>query len=388
MRCLAISIAGGVLATCLSPKVGYAGAMVTANVFTSAPFAALGNKGTTELRAFSQEFNQTNQTFFGDLTSGGMAVNPAPNGAVLPNIQNISVMGKNGIRRYVPVVGLADQPKANIKQAGDIQSLISVTGVYQGSGNQFQTPAGRSLAALGFTTFTQVGPPPPGAAAGAAFDPISVPGASILAYSPTVDASIQQGDPSISGGLDIYAVDSTVFTRDDVANFLNDGSPFEATLWHLNLAANGPVAGTSDVSVDFELNPLALQEILLPSSYLISLPGYSIGLTNQQVALLIDGAVDKAITDALAFVGGTVSLQSFALFPDGTLFAPTNTVEYAEGVDAGLNAVPEPASISLLASGLFALFGFRRRVKRFPTLCARSSGQINRSRRSFVPNHS
>jgi len=280
MRCIAITVLSGLLATCpiANLEMAQAGAMVTADVFTSAPFAALGAKGTTELRAYSQDFGQINQIFFGDLTSGGMAVNPAPNGAVLPNIQNISVKGKSGFRRYAPVVELAGQPKANIKQAGDIQSLISVAGVYQGSGNQFETPAGRSLAALGFTTFSQVGPPPPGAAAGAAFDPVDVPGGSILPYAPTVDAKMKLGDANTSGGLDVYAVDSTVFTSGDVGDFLNDGSPFADTLWHLNLAGDGPVGGTSDVSVDFELNPLALQEIVLPSSYLLSLPGYSTSL--------------------------------------------------------------------------------------------------------------
>ena len=63
-------------------------------------------------------------------------------------------------------------------------------------------------------------------------------------------------------------MDGSVFTTDDVNNFPDDGSPLEDTLWNLSLSADGPLGSTSDVDVDFELNPLAFNEILLPSSYL------------------------------------------------------------------------------------------------------------------------
>jgi hypothetical protein len=387
MRRFAIAVSGMLLATCLvaNPDRAQAGAMVTADILTPAPFAALGTKNTTELRAYSQTAGLTNNDFFGDLTSGGMAVNPAPNGAVLAKIQNISVMGKNGVTAYAPVVGLANQPKANIKQAGDIQSLFSLTGVYTGSGNQFQQPSGRFLAALGFTT--GVGKPPPGAAAGAAFDPVTVPSGSILPYAPTIGATMQLGDANISGGLDVYAVDSTVFTSANVADFLNDGSPFADTLWHLNLAADGPLGGTSDVGVDFELNPLALQEIAFPSSYLFSLPGYSPSLSDQKVAMLIDSAVDSAIVGALGFAGGNVSLPDFAPFPAGTQYVTTSDVEYAQGVDAGLDVVPEPGSTSLLASGLLVFFGLRRFRQKSNEVAAIGGTQHSRSIQRYWYRH-
>jgi biotin synthase-like enzyme len=82
-----------------------------------------------------------------------------------------------------------------------------------------------------------------------------------------------------------------------------EGSPFADTLWHLNLAADWPLGGTSDVSVDLELNSLAPQKIVLPSSYLLSLSGYSTSLSDQEVAMLIS-AVDNAIIGALEFAGG------------------------------------------------------------------------------------
>jgi hypothetical protein len=354
-----IAVAALATSAVATPNTANAGAMVTGDVMTNPPFVALGATGKTSLRAFSQEGAQTNKNFFGDLTSGGKVINPAPNGALLPLIQNISVELPTGVMRYVPVIGLADQPKTNIKQASDIQTQFSVTGTYQGSGNQFQSPSGRYIAALAFTNSTAA-KPPAGAAAGAAYDPILVPGGAMYSYSPMVDASFQLGDVSESGGVDMYAVDSTVFTSDDLSNFLNDGSPFDETLWHLNLAANGPVTDPSNVSVDFELNPLALAEIIFPTSYLVSLPGYSMSLTDAQIAELIDAAVDGAATEALSLVGDTVQLQNFSPFPAGTSYAPTKSAEYAEGVDAGLTTVPEPSSILLLAGAILILIGFHR----------------------------
>jgi opacity protein-like surface antigen len=362
-----ITVAALATSMIASLNAAQAGAMVSADVATSEPFVPFGKNATTvELRAFSREGKTTNQNFFGTLTTGGMDAAKPPNGAILPNVQNISVKKKAGVERYVPVLGLADQPKGNITQVGDSQTLFSLTGTYTGTGNQFQSATGKYLGAIASTN-SKDKKPPEGAAAGAAFDPILIPGGALLAYSPMVDATFQIGDSSITAGVDIYAVDSTVFSSDDLSNFLNDGSPFENTLWHLNLAANGPVAGPSDVAVDFELNPLALDVIIFPTSYLVGLPGYSMGLSDAEVATLIDQAVDKAVTEALVLIGDTVQLQSFLLFPDGTFYAPINSVEYAEGVDAGLTTVPEPTSILLLASAILILLGFHSGRTRSPT---------------------
>ena len=191
-----------------------------------------------------------------------------------------------------------------------------------------------------------------------AFDPFMVPAGSSYAYAPTIDATLQLGDSSASGGVEYYALDSSVFTTDDVNNFLDDGSPLEDTLWNLSLNADEPLGGTSGVNVDFELNPLALNEILLPSSYLSSLPGYSAGLTSEEIAMLVEEAIDSAIGQALTFDDGTCVLQDFALFPSDTLFhAADGGVVYAEGVDAGLSDIPEPATLWLVGAGLFALAG-------------------------------
>jgi len=96
---------------------------------------------------------------------------------------------------------------------------------------------------------------------------------------------------------------------------------FEDTLWSLSLSGAGVLAGTPDVAVDFELNPEALDEVSLPSSYLVTLPGYSTGLSDDEIAALIDDAFDSAIGWALTYdsSSGKVSLTDYSLFPGGTL---------------------------------------------------------------------
>jgi hypothetical protein len=61
---------------------------------------------------------------------------------------------------------------------------------------------------------------------------------------------------------------------------------------------------------------------------------------------------------ALVFADGAVSLQNFALFPASTLFQPVGgDVVYAEGVNAGLSLVPEPATLWLLGAMFVCLAG-------------------------------
>ena len=91
---------------------------------------------------------------------------------------------------------------------------------------------------------TSKGKPPDGSAAGGAYDPYPVPGGTSYNYGATIDASRQFDDNSSFGGVEFYALDSTVFTEDDLENLTEDGSPFEDTLWSLSLSGAGVLAGT------------------------------------------------------------------------------------------------------------------------------------------------
>jgi hypothetical protein len=349
-------IAVGVIAACYS-GVAQGGSMVTADLGNSPLVATLGAMGTTTLRAHSNQGQMTNATVTTTEMSNGKVVANPPMGVKLAQTQNIVVNKKS----YSPPYELKDQSKALIIIPGDSEVLTSVSGRYTAFAQQADlatAPKGRYIAVGAYNPGVGLPPPPPGSGAGYALDPFTVPAGPPYAYAPTIDASLQFGDSSASGGAEFFAVDSSVFTSDDVNNFPDDGSPLEDTLWNLSLSADGPLASTSDVDVDFELNPLALNEIMLPSSYLSSLPRYSDSLTAAEIATLVDGAIDNAIGQALTFDDGTVSLQDFALFPADTLFqAADGGVVYAEGVDAGLTDVPEPATLWLVGAGLFALAG-------------------------------
>jgi hypothetical protein len=202
-----------------------------------------------------------------------------------------------------------------------------------------------------------------GSAAGEAVDPFTVPGGSSYAYDPTIDATLQLPDSSIFAGVEFYALDSFVFTSDDVGNFNEDGSPFADTLWFLSLAANGILSSTAGVEIDFELNPIAPEsELLLPSSYLSTLPGYSAGLPATAIGPSIDNEIESRILQMLTFNDHSVTLQNFALFPADTLFRPVGgDVVFADGVAAVGSTVPSPASLWLFGAGLIGLAGMRLR---------------------------
>lgn len=164
-----------------------------------------------------------------------------------------------------------------------------------------------------------------------------------------------------SGGVGFYALDSYVFTTDNVDNFVEDGSPYQDTLWTLTLIGNGVVANPKKVAVDFELNPAALNELSLPTWYLMSLPGYSKGLGAGVIASLIDNQIDTAVESDLRSDGDEVTLDDPSLFPAGTLFQPANSgEEFADGVLAVETVVLEPTSLSLLVG----LLGIRSRHKK------------------------
>lgn len=358
MKCRQTMLTGGVIAACIGAVYSQAlGGMVTAEVGFSPDPVKLGIDGTTSLSAYSQQGNKTNGTFHTTLITGGVdksATAPKPTESDLL----IKVERKGGtVQKYSPIVKLNKQAKSLVTEKGDAEEVVSQTGAHTGAGAQLvrEGDGARLIGAVAFADESN-GKPPNGKAAAGAYDPFTLSGGASYVYGATINATLQLSDFSAFGGVEIYALDSSVFS-DDLNNFVEDGSPFENTLWALSLTADGPLAGTSGVQIDFKLNPLALSEIQLPSSYLFGLPGYSSGLTNAEIAGLINDAVVNAISQALTFDGSTASLANFGLFPSGTLFRAAGDVVYAEGVSVGLTDVPQPGTLWLIGAGLLGLAG-------------------------------
>jgi hypothetical protein len=188
-----------------------------------------------------------------------------------------------------------------------------------------------------------------GAAAGEALDPFGVEQGLAVDLDPEISATLQL-DANAVGAVGFFETDSSIFTEDDLGNFVDDGSPMGDTLWQLSLSAENALSGASGVDVQFLLNPMALDEIVFPSDYLSELPGYSASLDNDDLAALIDANIDSAIGSALCFSGGVASLTNYDLFPDDTTYTAVDSDEqFASGVEAGVEAAPlPPASLQAL----------------------------------------
>jgi hypothetical protein len=133
--------------------------------------------------------------------------------------------------------------------------------------------------------------------------------------------------------------------------------PFDQTLWYLSIGGQ-LINDTFSLFVDFELNPLALDEIQYPSSFLASLPSFS---DNVSEALAISAATTDFIVSQLAF-DAAADLNAVHLFPAGTLFnAREGGVQYASAAAAVLTA-SEPSSLAVVAVALLCLLSYADRT--------------------------
>jgi hypothetical protein len=360
---------------------------VQATLANGRAFDALAAGGDFTVSAYSEQNGVKNATVTPTVVVNGTAINPllpprrfnvpgyfvSTNGAPIqvptgrftpPNIigkrrEILEPLGPTA--RLVNNIGPGSFDKSLwLKRANDQVTIASRTGQYLGDASAFINPVGQRLIYASATVFPPL-PPPNGSAAGLAVDPFSVPSGSAYTYDPSLSDNIQLG-PGLSGGAVVWATDSSVFTSDTVDNFGNDGAPLDQTLWFLALGTESSTNSTSNLGIDFELNPLALKEINLPSSFLAGLGSYSDPTSE---AALIDQAIDGAVAKALTQNGSEVDLNGFDPFPAGTTFTAANGgVVYADGVDAGVVGTPEPSTWILLATGSLGFLGFRLRRRK------------------------
>jgi hypothetical protein len=371
-----------ILASWMTDAVG--GASVQATLANGKAFDTLEATGDFWVRAYSEQGGRKNVTVTPTVVANGATINPLPGPRPFPPTPGYYV-SRNGAAIDVPTGRMAPpnnlngkvnpiidslRPTAslvnNIGQGafdkaswlvldGDQVTVTSTTGQYRGQASAF-IASGRRITAN--ASVADPLPPPPGAAAARAVDPFYIPSVSVLAYDPTIDASLQLDTAGVSGGSLYWATDSSVFTAGSVDNFDEAGTQLDQTLWYLSLGGVGPLTNPSGIGVDFVLNPLALREISFSSSFLAGLGTYTDAASE---ARLINLAVDRLIASALTFNGSAFVLPTgFHLFPTGTMFmAASGGVQYADGVDAGL--VDEPENVSLVLLGLIGAGTFGRR---------------------------
>ncbi|HLG86115.1 MAG TPA: PEP-CTERM sorting domain-containing protein [Alphaproteobacteria bacterium] len=270
------------------------------------------------------------------------------------------------------------QPKSNINAAGSSQYIISNTGSYYGASGQFNID-GKKYTAAGAANTMPFGIGPAGTAAGSAYDPYSVTPGNVYGYSPQIDVHL---DPAAgeTGGVHVFAVDTN--SASDIDSFDQDGEPVSEDLWTLDVTEDK----SGNPVVDFEMNPAnpADSEIQFALPYLQSVdPTDCLSDSNCEAdnTLKVDNAIDEsedaAIEAAFLDNAGDDVLNNFSLFgtydnngviTDDATYTPACvidgcTIEYGDGVDAGLD-VPEPGTLTLLGAALAGLATVRGRAFR------------------------
>jgi hypothetical protein len=344
-----------VAAALCAPPTG-SGAGISGDINSGSKTIGVGKGGNSAFFAFSELTKPAagpNQSSRYEVLDNGKLVNPPPlNPVPEPKVQiNVGFNGKTF--SYTPLVKLDPVPKPtptiSIQQLVSTSGNILAEGAARGDAAYVVFNKGDFLTADGnlFPKNQAI----TGKAAGASFDPYQVSVGS-HPYQQTIDAKFDLGNPTQSGGLTYYAVDSR-FT--DVDTFFERGQPFSAALWALSIVApGGPVKSVSDLQVNFMVNPLAR----------------STGDFNPS---LTDAQIQAAVESAIVVKGGGATLTNFALFPSGTTLnvsASDGPIEFGTAVNAGFQgtASPEPASVVLAASGVLAvaLYGVRRRRPKNP----------------------
>jgi hypothetical protein len=301
-----------------------------------------GPNGDYAVWAFSNQNQINNNTVSANVVLNGTTVmNP---GTAVPQGGQFAILtgGTNG---YFP--------KAQLTKLNDLTNITSNTLQYTGSASAFVDNAGKKITKALATNKKPAQNPQMGKAIGEVIDPYMISSGS-NAYLPTVSASIQLDGVGDSGSATYSAVDSYVFTSDTVENFYSSNAPLSNALWSLTLSGSGPTLSTAAVSVDFEFNPKALNEITFPPSYLATLGSYSDPTTE---AALINLSMDASIRGALTYnSAGEVDLPAgYSPFPVGTTFTPAGAgVQYGDAAEAEIVGVPEPAPGALLMAAVGA----------------------------------
>jgi len=186
-----------------------------------------------------------------------------------------------------------------------------------------------------------------GASAAYANDPETIPTPGTYSYDPVVDGCLELDDPSQTGGISWFAVDSR---ETNLGSWEANGQPASQTLWELTISASGIPQSPSDVTVNFYLNPQDASLGILGTAY-----------TQSQI--------QANVLNAVTVSNGVVTLNSMSLFdPGAQYFVPSGSstpVQYDYGdvgdVAGTTTTIPEPSSLVVLSMGVLGLLRKRCR---------------------------
>lgn len=256
---------------------------------------------------------------------------------------------------YSPVVGVTGVAKA-VLPAGQTSGGERVS-------SSSSAPQGEAYAAAAYNTHSafylsdnmlstatltaRPGNTVVGASAAYANDPETIPTPGTYSYDPMVDGSLVLDDPSQTGGISWFAVDSR---ETNLASWEANGQPASDTLWELTISASGIPQSPSDLTVNFYLNPQDASLGILSTSY-----------TQSQI--------QANVLNAVTVSNGVVTLNSMSLFdPGAQYFVPSGSstaVQYDYGdvgdVAGSTTTIPEPSSLVLLSVGVLGLLRKRCR---------------------------
>jgi len=305
--------------------------------------------GTNTLYAYSE----LAQPAVGPNAYTSHTINKAPAAAV-GVVAGASISSWHGLVKsvYSPVVGITNVAKTPLPagQASGGETVYSASQALQGSAyslasylandSSFSPDGVAANPVLKATPGYRV----TGASAAYANDPMTFSSSGTYSYDPTVDGSISLDDPSQTGAINMFALDSR---ETDEADWEAAGQPYTETLWELTISANGIPQSKSDVTVNFYLNPQDASLGILSTSY-----------TQSQI--------EQNVINAITVSDGTVTLPSMSVFdPNAEYFVPTGgAIDYDYGAVGDLagstTTIPEPTCLALLSTGVYGALRRRR----------------------------